>query len=91
MALGVMADATFEQRAVQFEPGDLVLLYTDGITDAIDKRDRGFGVQQLQRMLVQAQNAPVADVVACIKRSLQTHVGDLAPFDDVTMIAVRRQ
>ena len=81
MALGVMADATFEQRTVQFCPGDLVLFYTDGITEALDEREEDFGVQR----------APVADVVEAIERALEVHVGDLSPFDDITMVAVRRQ
>jgi sigma-B regulation protein RsbU (phosphoserine phosphatase) len=91
MALGVMVDASFKQRTVRFDPRDLVLLYTDGITDALDRRERGFGVRRLQEVLVRRRDAPVADLVATIEQELLTHVGDLSPFDDVTMVATRRQ
>ena len=49
MALGVMDEATFEQRTVQCHPGDLVLFYTDGITEALDECEEDFGVQRLRR------------------------------------------
>jgi len=91
MALGVVNDATFEQRTVQFHPGDLVLLYTDGITEALDEQEQDFGVQRLQHVLVQRQQSPVADIVEAIEQALDGYVGNLAPFDDITMVAVRRR
>jgi serine phosphatase RsbU (regulator of sigma subunit) len=91
MALGVMADTSLEQRTVRFDPGDSVCLYTDGITDALDKRERGFGVQRLREVLVRRRDAPVDSLVEAIDRELEAYVGDLAPFDDVTMVVVRRQ
>jgi serine phosphatase RsbU (regulator of sigma subunit) len=91
MALGVMDEATFEQRTVQCHPGDLVLFYTDGITEALDECEEDFGVQRLRRVLIQRQRAPVVDIVVAIERALEAHVGELAPFDDITMVAVRRQ
>jgi sigma-B regulation protein RsbU (phosphoserine phosphatase) len=91
MALGVKADASFEERTVRFEPGDWVYLYTDGVTDALDTRDRDFGVRRLQEVLVRRRDAPAAELVAAVERELASYVGDLSPFDDVTMVAVRRQ
>jgi sigma-B regulation protein RsbU (phosphoserine phosphatase) len=91
MALGVIDDATFEQLTVQFHPGDLVLLYTDGITEALDECECDFGVRRLRHLLVQRQQAPVADLVGAIERALEVHVGDLSPFDDITMVVVRRR
>jgi sigma-B regulation protein RsbU (phosphoserine phosphatase) len=91
MALGVVKDGTFEQRTVQFHPGDLVLFYTDGITEALDEREQDFGVQRLRHVLVQWQRAPVTDIVEAIERALEVYVGDLSPFDDITMVAVRRR
>jgi sigma-B regulation protein RsbU (phosphoserine phosphatase) len=91
MALGVVDDAAFEQRTVQFHPGDLVLLYTDGITEALDEQEQDFGVQRLQQVLVQRHRAPVADIVEAIEQVLEAYVDDLSPFDDITMVAVRRR
>lgn len=67
-----------------------MLLYTDGIADAIDRRDEGFGVLRLRQALVQASGAPVEGVVAAIDRALQAHAGELERFDGVTMIAIQR-
>ena len=91
MALGVLADVPFEQRVVRLEPGDQVLLYTDGITEATDTGGLGFGTQRLQEALIDGRDRPLTDLVASIEGALREHTGDVDAFDDVTMVAVRRQ
>jgi sigma-B regulation protein RsbU (phosphoserine phosphatase) len=91
MALGVLADTLFEQRTVRLDPGDLVFLYTDGITDATDDQEREFGAERLRQALARGRNAPLAALVASVKGALDEHTGGGAAFDDVTMMAARRQ
>jgi sigma-B regulation protein RsbU (phosphoserine phosphatase) len=76
---------------VQLDPEDLVILYTDGITDATDNQERAFGTERLRQRLVQERDTPVADLIASIEGALRAHVGDMAPFDDITMMVVRRR
>jgi sigma-B regulation protein RsbU (phosphoserine phosphatase) len=90
MALGVMADAVYEQRTVPLGAGDLVLLYTDGVTDAIDAREQEFGEARLQQALLAGRGASVEAVVAALDGALGAFVGERAPFDDMTIVAVRR-
>jgi sigma-B regulation protein RsbU (phosphoserine phosphatase) len=91
MALGVVAETSFEQRVERLDPRDLVFLYTDGITEATDAREREFGLQRLQALLVRERDAPATGLVEAIVREVGEHVGDREPLDDVTMVAVRRQ
>ena len=90
MAIGVVADSAFEQRTVQLNHGDFILLYTDGVTDATDAQEQEFGEERLQRVILDQRHAPVANVVAALEQAIGDFAGSTAPFDDVTMMAIKR-
>lgn len=90
MAMGVMEDSAFEQRTVQLDPGDFVLLYTDGVTDATDAQEQEFGEERLHHIILQEQHTPVAKVIAALEQTLYEFVGASSPFDDITIVAIRR-
>jgi sigma-B regulation protein RsbU (phosphoserine phosphatase) len=90
MALGVVEDTPFEQRTVQLRPGDLVFLYTDGVTDAMDTEGQQFGTDRLLRVLEDERYATAAQMVGALERALRRYVSDSSPADDVTVVAVSR-
>jgi sigma-B regulation protein RsbU (phosphoserine phosphatase) len=75
---------------VQLDSGDFVLLYTDGVTDATSTEEREFGEKRLQRIVLEKRHASVAEMVAALKQALREFVGALSPFDDITIVAVKR-
>jgi len=89
MALGVVADSSFRQRTVHLNPGDFVLLYTDGVTDATDAHLRDFGMERLQRVILDHRHAPAADVVAALEQAIGDFSGSTAPFDDVAIVVTK--
>jgi sigma-B regulation protein RsbU (phosphoserine phosphatase) len=90
MALGVLEDEPFEQRAVQIDPGDSVFLYTDGVTDAMDAQGREFGTERMLRLLNQQRRAPAGPMLDAIEGALHRYVGETPQADDVTLVAVSR-
>jgi sigma-B regulation protein RsbU (phosphoserine phosphatase) len=90
MMLGVLADTPFEQRTVHLAPGDFVLSYTDGVTDAIDARERAFGMERLQRTVFDRRHAPTDDILATLERDVQTFCGAGTPFDDIAIVVTKR-
>jgi sigma-B regulation protein RsbU (phosphoserine phosphatase) len=90
MALGVVEDAPFEQRTVQIDPGDSVLFYTDGVTEAMDAQERLFGTERLLGMLREERNARAAQMLDALESALHGHVGETSRADDVTVVAVSR-
>ena len=92
LVLGVDADAVYTQRTVQLEPGDCILLYTDGVTDAaLDASpDERFGPERLHALVEAHRRAPAAALVAALDQALQAYIGPGGPFDDVTVVAIRR-
>lgn len=89
-ALGVFMDLSFEQRTMQLHPGDLILLYTDGVTDATNVQEEDFGEERLQRVVFEKRREPVTEMIAALEQALGEFVGASLPFDDVTIVAVRR-
>ena len=92
LVLGVDEDAVYTQATVQLEPGDCVLLYTDGVTDAaLDATpDERFGHGRLHALVEAHHRAPAAALVAALDQALQRYIGPAGPFDDVTVVAIRR-
>jgi sigma-B regulation protein RsbU (phosphoserine phosphatase) len=90
MALGVVEDCALTQRTVHLQPGDSVLLYTDGVTDATDGGLQCFGLDRLRRVILDHQLAPVADMVAVLERTIDDFTGGVNQFDDIAILAVKR-
>ena len=89
LVLGVTADEPYEQFLIQLNKGDSLLLYTDGLTDAMSFNQERFGRQRLIEAFREA-GAVSADIVAQhVLWQLRKFVGMAKPTDDVTMIVAR--
>jgi sigma-B regulation protein RsbU (phosphoserine phosphatase) len=89
--LGLIKDSSFEQRTVRLGPGDLLLFYTDGVTDATDAHLQDFGTERLRRVLLEHRHAPAAEVMDALGRAIHDFIGSTAPFDDIAILIVRRE
>jgi sigma-B regulation protein RsbU (phosphoserine phosphatase) len=71
-------------------PGDSVLLYTDGVTDATSEGQEQFGMERLRRVLLEQQPAPVTGLVAALESAIDAFTGGETQFDDIAIMAVKR-
>jgi len=90
MALGVMTDTQFEQGTVHLQPGDFIVLYTDGVPDATDAQERGFGMDRLQRVILDHRRAHAADIVDALEQAIDDFAGPGDPFDDIAIVLAKR-
>jgi phosphoserine phosphatase RsbU/P len=90
MALGVLEDADFEQRTVQMMPGDILLLYTDGVIDASRADGDRFEMQRLRRVLLEAAHGSAGDILAALSGSVAQFTGTSEQFDDMALVVARR-
>jgi sigma-B regulation protein RsbU (phosphoserine phosphatase) len=88
-AAGMFPDADFRAHEVTLSPGDLLLAFTDGVTEERSPYGELFGEQRLLT-LVGSAGASARDLLARIDGELGAHRGEIEPSDDVTMIAARR-
>lgn len=89
LMLGVSPDPSFEQQSVKMEPGDAMLLYTDGLVECRNPQGELFGRERLAQAFAQIGEAPPEQVVDHITRRLDQFRQENPPDDDMTCIAMQ--
>ena len=90
MALGVTEDVIWERESVSLSPGDVLLLYTDGITDAGDAHGAFFGRERLGEIARSSKGGSAQAMQETIIEEIQGFVGEAPQFDDMTLMIVIR-
>jgi sigma-B regulation protein RsbU (phosphoserine phosphatase) len=90
IALGVFPNITLDEYTNQLAPGDILLLYTDGVTDAINADEEEFGAERLADLVVSNAQMNPDHMIEEIKRALGEFAGEGVHFDDVTMVVIKR-
>lgn len=90
IALGVLDAYAYEKRDIAITPGDLIVVYTDGITDATNVREEPFGVERLVATIEQNRDKSSTELIASIFDAVNGHVGEAEQFDDLTLVVVKR-
>jgi len=88
--LGAYRRLDLTECTIALEPGDLVLLYTDGVTDAQAADGERFGEDRLVEAVRSAPSRAAADVVGAVCDAYHLFQGEMPAADDVTMVAIRR-
>jgi len=87
-AIGLMPNAGYWLAETRLTADDLLLAYTDGVTEARNPAGEELGLERLELLLEAAESAGAA--LAAVEETLRAHAGDREAFDDVTLLAVRR-
>ncbi len=90
LALGVIESATLNEATTMLAVGDVLVCYTDGVTEAINANEDEYSVARLTALAQQHQAASAEAIVAAILHDLNQHTGALPAFDDVTLVVIKR-
>lgn len=90
MALGVFDDSEYKQYTADFSNGDILYLYTDGVTEAVNENKEFFGEKRLLEVCTGTQHT-AKGLCQGISSSLIEFINTGEQFDDITMLAVQRQ
>jgi sigma-B regulation protein RsbU (phosphoserine phosphatase) len=90
MPMGIDADAVFAEKSLHLSPGDFLFLYTDGVPDALNANGDEFGINRLHQLVYHNRHKSIAEIVTQVKQALLGFVGETAPADDITIVAVKR-
>jgi sigma-B regulation protein RsbU (phosphoserine phosphatase) len=88
--LGIFEDETWEQGVVQLGPGDVLVLYTDGITDAEDGKGTFFGQERLLGSVQANLGRSAQEMQDALMAEVHEFVGDAPQFDDIALMVVVR-
>ncbi len=90
LVLGIVPGTCYEDGRTSLGPGDVLFLYTDGITEAMDNLEEEFGVDRLHAHLRDNVHCCASEIVDGVLREVRQFVRGLELGDDVTMLVVRR-
>ncbi len=89
LILGIRKQVTFEEKQIQLQPGDLLLLYTDGLTEAENAVGEFFGTERLCALLQQNFTLSTAEIIDLLLRQGRLFAGFQHFKDDVTLVVMR--
>ncbi len=87
--IGVTGDARYPVSSITMEHGGVLLLYTDGLTEAFNMSREQFGQRRLMDVLEALQGSPATAVRHALLESLDEHRGPVQLADDVTLLIIR--
>ena len=91
LLLGVVADAAYETGKARLDPGAVLVLYTDGLTEARAPNGEFFGEAALARVVREGHALSATGLHSTVLGAASTHLGGREPDDDVTLIVVSRR
>jgi sigma-B regulation protein RsbU (phosphoserine phosphatase) len=89
LVLGVKRGIVFEERSVLLKPGDTVLLYTDGVTEARNASGEMFGTDRLSALLIEHRERAPEELIDCLIGTVRDFVGATGLSDDTSMVVLK--
>jgi sigma-B regulation protein RsbU (phosphoserine phosphatase) len=89
MPVGLFEAAAYESSRVQLAPGETVVLYSDGVTEAHNVAGEEFGEARLADVLKQHHDKPAAETLEYLVAAVKTFAHGVEQYDDVTALVVK--
>ena len=87
MVLGGMENLKFKEYELQFEPGDMLYVYTDGVPEATNANNELFGTDRMLEALNSSKDASLKELLVNVRESIDGFVLEAPQFDDITMLS----
>lgn len=92
LPIGVLEDAVFEERAASALPGQVIVIATDGVWEAVNGQGEMFGKERLQQVIRSTAALPAAEIMSAVAEAVRTHQGEAGMAkhqDDLTLVVVK--
>ena len=90
MAIGIFGDFDYQEDTFQLEPGDTLLLYTDGVTEAINPQEEEFREERLEATLKSTTFQTCQQMIDAIKADVKAFADGAEQSDDITLLSLKR-
>jgi sigma-B regulation protein RsbU (phosphoserine phosphatase) len=91
LVVGLLPNAQYRNQEAQLEPGDSLVLFTDGVTEAEDAAENQFGLQETADLVKSMHRSNAEQILDVIEKQVARHIGDAPAGDDITMLALTRR
>ncbi|MFB3925638.1 MAG: SpoIIE family protein phosphatase [Syntrophales bacterium] len=89
IALGVSASIELEEEVIKMAEGDVLVLYTDGVTEAINQNREEFGLDRLIRFVMRNNALPAVELIHGIEKEVMAFAEGQPQFDDITLLVLK--
>ncbi len=87
--MGVIPEMEINEEVVRLKPGDLVIMYTDGVTEAFNNKLEEFGEERLTEIARTCPSLPAEEVIKRILSAIHAFTGTTPQSDDITLVILR--
>jgi serine phosphatase RsbU (regulator of sigma subunit) len=87
--VGLVPEAEYTAVCLKLEPGDTLVLFSDGVTEAMDPDDQLYGVPRLKQVLTGLAECPLEEIQKCVLESVENFARGAHQADDLTLLVVR--
>jgi sigma-B regulation protein RsbU (phosphoserine phosphatase) len=88
--LGILSVANYLEYRARLEPGDVLAIYSDGVTEATNAKEEEFGDERFAEVLQRNRGRSAAEIVATVNEGLTAFAAGSPPADDITLVVARR-
>jgi sigma-B regulation protein RsbU (phosphoserine phosphatase) len=89
--IGMLADSTYVEQQLELEAGDTMIVYSDGVTEALDEAGEFYGDDRLMKLLERTRGLMAGDAARLILDDVDRFVGEERPSDDLSLVILRRK
>ena len=88
--VGFIENFQFSEETLHLEPGDTLLLYTDGVTEAVDSELKEYGEERLETLLKNTTQMGCQEMIDAVKADVKAFTEEAEQSDDITLLAIKR-
>jgi len=89
IVLGAVENRDYASCTVDIGPGDVIVLYTDGVTESINKDEEMFGEDRLKSVIIENADLSTNEILEKILNEVRQFTGDMPQFDDITLMVIK--
>ncbi len=89
MIIGMFPSASYEESVIDLRPGDVLMAFTDGVTEALNPAEEEFGEKRLKELIRRVAHLPVTEMTAAISQELRNWISSAPQHDDLTFVVMK--
>ncbi len=90
LIVGILPDSSYEEKTIDFLPGDVLVIFSDGITEAMNSQEEEYGEERLIKFLNENKKLTAVDLIKAVIKNVKDFAGNVEQMDDMTLVVIKR-